>query len=88
MKTREKLLSVGAVALTDSELIAVLLQTGIPLKNVMSLAKKLLGQMGSLPAVLSASFIQISKTLKVGSLSTPLFKLHWKLAGAQPAISL
>lgn len=66
MKPREKLLSVGAVGLTDSELLAVLLQTGTSRKNVMSLAEELLGQMGSLPAVLSAPFVQISKTLGVG----------------------
>jgi DNA repair protein RadC len=47
MKPREKLPNVGAVGLTDSELLAVLLQTGTPRKNVMSLAEELLGQMGS-----------------------------------------
>jgi DNA repair protein RadC len=51
MKPREKLPNVGAVGLTDSELLAVLLQTGTPRKNVMSLAEELLGQMGSLPVV-------------------------------------
>jgi DNA repair protein RadC len=43
MKPHEKLLSVGAVGLTDSELLAVLLQTGTSRKKVMSLAEELLG---------------------------------------------
>lgn len=72
MKPREKLLSVGAVGLTDSELLAVLLQTSTPRKNVMSLAEELLGQMGSLPAVLSAPFVKISKTLGVGLAKYPI----------------
>lgn len=66
MKPREKLLSLGAVGLTDAELLAVLLQTGTPKSNVMAVAQELLDQMGGLPAVLSAPFVQISKTLGIG----------------------
>ncbi|MGA0101550.1 MAG: UPF0758 domain-containing protein, partial [Burkholderiaceae bacterium] len=36
MKPREKLLNVGAVGLTDAELLAVLLQTGTHQHGVMS----------------------------------------------------
>ena len=66
MKPREKLLNVGAVGLTDAELLAVLLQTGTHQHGVMSIAQKLLDEMGSLPAVLSAPFVQISRTLGIG----------------------
>jgi DNA repair protein RadC len=66
MKPREKLLNVGAVGLTDAELLAVLLQTGTHQHGVMSIAQQLLDEMGSLPAVLSAPFVQISKTLGIG----------------------
>ena len=66
MKPREKLLSLGAVVLTDAELLAVLLQTGTPKRNVMLVAQELLDHLGGLPAVLSAPFVQISKTLGVG----------------------
>jgi DNA repair protein RadC len=66
MKPREKLLQLGAAGLTDAELLAVLLQTGTARANVMSVADQLLKQLGGLPAVLSAPFVQISKTLGVG----------------------
>ena len=43
MKPREKLLSLRAVGLTDAELLAVLLQTGTPKRNVMLVAQELYG---------------------------------------------
>ncbi|MDR9826574.1 DNA repair protein RadC [Vibrio sp. FNV 38] len=48
---REKLLSHGADALTDAELLAIFLRTGIPGMNVLQLADKLLKQFGSLRAL-------------------------------------
>ena len=47
-KPREKLLRRGVDALTDAEILAILLRTGIPGCNVIDLAQKLLQSYGTL----------------------------------------
>jgi DNA repair protein RadC len=47
-RPREKLAAHGASALTDPELIAILLRTGVTGKNVVDLARELLQRFGSL----------------------------------------
>lgn len=51
---REKLLTQGANALKDDELLAIFLRTGIKGCNVLQLAKNVLQEFGSLRALLSA----------------------------------
>lgn len=51
---REKLLSHGAAALSDAELLALFLRTGLPGLHVMQLAEQLLRQFGSLYHLMSA----------------------------------
>ncbi|ATA26133.1 hypothetical protein BIY26_17745 [Brenneria goodwinii] len=51
---REKLVNFGAETLTDAELLAIFLRTGIPGMNVMQLAESLLAQFGSLHQLMSA----------------------------------
>lgn len=51
---REKLLAFGAKALSDYELLAIFLRTGIKDCPVMSLSKNVLTHFGSLHALLSA----------------------------------
>ncbi|PWC19689.1 RadC family protein [Brenneria corticis] len=51
---REKLVSLGAEALTDAELLAIFLRTGLPGMHVMQLAESLLLQFGSLYQLMSA----------------------------------
>jgi DNA repair protein RadC len=41
-RPREKLLAHGATALTDAELIAILLRTGVPGANVIDVARQLI----------------------------------------------
>lgn len=53
-KPREKLLNQGAEALSDSELLAIFLRTGIKGKNVVELSRDILKHFGSLKALLSA----------------------------------
>lgn len=53
-RPREKLLQRGPDALTDAELLAIFLRTGSPGKSAVDLARDLLGQFGSLRALLSA----------------------------------
>lgn len=52
---REKLLCRGAEALSDAELLAIFLRTGLPGLNVIALADRLLADFGSLRALFNAS---------------------------------
>jgi DNA repair protein RadC len=53
-RPREKLLQRGAAALTDAELLAIFLRTGTPGKSAVDMARDLLGEYGSLQALLGA----------------------------------
>lgn len=62
-RPREKLLARGANALTDAELLALLLRTGIKGKSVLHLAQELLDTFGGIAGLLHADGDQI-KTIK------------------------
>ena len=53
-RPRERLLARGAAALTDAELVAVLLRTGLPGKSAVELARELIGRFGGLGGLLAA----------------------------------
>ncbi|MGZ4958998.1 MAG: RadC family protein [Methylomonas sp.] len=53
-RPREKLLQRGADALTDAELLAIFLRTGIQGKSAVDMARDLLAEFGSLRALLNA----------------------------------
>ena len=55
-RPREKLLSNGSSQLTDAELLAIFLRTGLPGTNVLDLSKQLLCRFGGLRMLFSASF--------------------------------
>ena len=54
-RPREKLLARGATALSDAELLAIFLRTGVPGKSAVDMARDLLSQFGNLRALLKAS---------------------------------
>lgn len=54
-RPREKLLARGAGALSDAELLAIFLRTGVPGKSAVDMARDLLANFGSLRALLKAS---------------------------------
>ncbi len=54
-RPREKLLQKGASALSDTELLAIFLRTGISGKSAVDLARELLSHFGSLTNIFSAS---------------------------------
>ncbi|EIC19897.1 RadC family protein [Thiorhodovibrio frisius] len=54
-RPREKLLDLGAEALTDAELLAIFLRTGVSGKSAVDLARELLATYGGLVGLLSAS---------------------------------
>lgn len=53
-RPREKLLSKGAAALSDAELVAIFLRTGVTGKSAVDLARDMLNQFGSLTALCGA----------------------------------
>ena len=53
-RPRERLLARGATALSDAELVAVLLRTGIPGKSAVDLAREMIDEFGSLSGLLAA----------------------------------
>jgi DNA repair protein RadC len=54
-RPREKLLTKGPAALSDAELLAIFLRTGIPGKSAVDVARALLGRFGSLTALFGAA---------------------------------
>ena len=65
-RPREKLLEQGAQALTDAELLAIFLRTGVAGKSAVDLARQLLGEFGSLRALLEADLTAFSAHLGLG----------------------
>ncbi len=65
-RPREKLLEQGAQALTDAELLAIFLRTGVAGKSAVDLARQLLGEFGSLRALLEADLTAFSTHLGLG----------------------
>ncbi len=65
-RPREKLQAQGASALTDSELIAILLRTGLQGINAVELARQLLLKFGSLQQLARASWKEIAAVKGIG----------------------
>ena len=65
-RPREKLLAQGATALSDAELLAVLLRTGVRGKTALDISRELISKFGSLRQIIAASLEQFSKTLGLG----------------------
>ncbi len=65
-RPREKLLAKGAAALTDAELLAIFLRTGIKGKSAVDLARDLLSNNGGLSSLLGADEKQFCESKGVG----------------------
>ncbi|WP_017901679.1 RadC family protein [Pseudomonas asplenii] len=65
-RPREKLLELGAASLSDAELLAIFLRTGVCGKSAVDLARHLLGQFGSLRSLLEAGQREFSRELGLG----------------------
>ncbi len=66
-RPRERLLQQGPQALSDAELLAIFLRTGIPGKTAVDLARELLDQHGSLRALLGASHKEFCRSPGLGT---------------------
>lgn len=65
-RPREKLLIRGATALSDAELLAIFLRTGIPGKTAVDLARELLQEHGGLRTLLAANQQQFCRSKGLG----------------------
>jgi DNA repair protein RadC len=66
-RPRERLQHSGAAALSNSELLAIILRTGIGGESVLDLAKRLLVTYGGLAGLARASFGQLARERAVGT---------------------
>lgn len=66
-RPREKLIELGAEALSDAELLAIFLRIGVPGKTAVDLARDLLSQFGSLNGVFAANEKQVSQVHGMGT---------------------
>ena len=73
-RPRERLLGLGAAALTDAELLAVLLRNGIAGKPVLELARDVLTRFGGCAGLLSATTSQILSVRGLGPAKTAELK--------------
>jgi DNA repair protein RadC len=64
---REKLIEKGAAALTDAELLAIFLRTGVPGKNVVSLASELLAEFGGIRGLLETDDSNLKRIPGIGA---------------------
>ena len=65
-RPREKLLMAGAQQLSDAELLAVFLRTGLPGKSAVALAHELLARFGDLASIVAASKTEFCKAKGLG----------------------
>lgn len=66
-RPREKLLARGPAALSDAELLAIFLRTGVPGTSAVDLARRLLTSFGSLSALLEADHDNFCATRGLGT---------------------
>ena len=82
-RPRERLLSQGPAALSDAELLAVILRNGVQGKDVTSLARELLAQFGGMRGLLSADPNELQKTKGLGQANKDGYRFrrcairHW-----------
>jgi len=86
-KPREKLLNLGAASLSDAELLAIFLRTGIRGKTAVDLARDLLNQFGDLRKLLTAQQAEFCRYAGLGKAKYALLqailemskRLQWQL---------
>jgi len=66
-RPREKLLKQGAAALSDAELLAIFLRTGVKGKSAVDLSRELLNEFGSLRSIMKADLPTFCRGLGLGS---------------------
>ena len=80
LKPREKLLYNGPDALTDTELLAILLRTGVKGRNALDLSVDIINHFGSLNGVFNGTFEEFEKIKGVGLAKFVQFKASLELS--------
>jgi DNA repair protein RadC len=65
-RPRERLMQVGATAVSTTELLAIIMRTGQAGESVLRLAERLLMQFGSLPGLAQASLTEMQQVKGIG----------------------
>ncbi len=78
-RPRERLRDSGAGALSDSELLAIILRTGTPKENALNLASRLLAHYGGLTGVAQASYGELNAIEGIGDAKTAQIKAALEL---------
>jgi DNA repair protein RadC len=79
-RPREKLLKRGPAALSEAELLAILLQTGTPGRSALDIARGLLGEFRSLRGLLTAERQVLCRVRGLGSAKYALLQASLELA--------
>jgi DNA repair protein RadC len=79
-RPRERLHALGAGSLSDAELLAILLRTGVKGKSAVDVARQLLGRFGSVAALLEARSASLADTPGLGSAKLAQLKAALELA--------
>ena len=79
-RPREKLLIRGAATLSDAELLAIFLRTGVAGKSAVDLARDLLSRFGSLTQLFAASESDFRKTKGLGQVKFVQFQAVLEMA--------
>lgn len=78
-RPREKLLNLGPKYLTDAELLAIFLRTGVPGKTALDLARELLSEFGDLKKLLKANPLLFYKKSGIGKAKLAMIKAGLEL---------
>jgi DNA repair protein RadC len=78
-RPRERLLNYGAAALSNAELLAILLRVGSPGENAMALGTRLLIEFGGLPGLSKAGFNELAEVKGIGLAKTAQLKAALEL---------
>src|ERR1700674_3027437 len=73
-RPRERLLKLGAAALSEAELLAIFLRTGVAGKSAVELGRDLLGRFGSLHRLFAAPLDDVAAVRGLGRPSTSSFR--------------
>lgn len=87
-RPREKLLAQGPGALSDAELLAILLRTGLRGKSAVALARQLISDFGNLRSLLAASVPELCKQPGLGEAKACQLQAALELARRQLACEL
>jgi DNA repair protein RadC len=79
-RPREKLLARGAPALSDAELLAIFLRTGVRGKSAVDLGREMVDRFGSLNALFAAGDGELASTSGVGTAKCAQLRAAYELA--------